>query len=87
MIYRKFDLKGSTVDREASDREKEKDLPTFKDNDFVKEGMKIYIGDEAKEKLLNTLTHDVEVRTNFDSRDMLTIRKLFIPLYFYMYSF
>lgn len=23
--------------------------------------MKIYIGDEAKEKLLNTLTHDVEV--------------------------
>lgn len=49
------------MDREASDREKEKDLPTFKDNDFVKEGMKIYIGDEAKDKLLNTLSHDVEV--------------------------
>ena len=64
MLYRKFDLKGSTVDREASDREKEKDLPTFKDNDFVKEGMKIYIGDEAKEKLLNTLSHDVEVRNS-----------------------
>lgn len=54
-------MKGSTVDREASDKEKEKDLPTFKDNDFVKEGIKIYIGDMAKEKLLETLTADVEV--------------------------
>ena len=61
LFCRKFDLKGSTVDREASDKEKEKDLPTLKDNDFVKEGMKIYIGDDAKEKLLETLTADVEV--------------------------
>lgn len=59
--HKKFDLKGSTVDREASDKEKEKDLPTYKDNDFVKEGMKIYIGDEAKEKLIETLTADVDV--------------------------
>lgn len=60
-FYRKFDLKGSTVDREASDKEKEKDLPTFKDNDFVKERTKIYIGDEAKDKLLETLGADVDV--------------------------
>ncbi|KAG8298317.1 Phosphatidylinositol 5-phosphate 4-kinase type-2 beta [Homalodisca vitripennis] len=60
--HRKFDLKGSTVDREASDKEKEKDLPTFKDNDFVKEGIKIYIGDIAKDKLLETLTADVEAK-------------------------
>lgn len=59
--HKKFDLKGSTVDREASDKEKEKDLPTYKDNDFVKEGMKIYIGEEAKAKLIETLTADVEV--------------------------
>lgn len=59
--FRKFDLKGSTVDREASDKEKEKDLPTFKDNDFVKERTKIYIGDEAKDKLLETLGADVDV--------------------------
>ncbi|CAB0028655.1 unnamed protein product [Trichogramma brassicae] len=58
--HKKFDLKGSTVDREASDKEKEKELPTFKDNDFVKEKMKIYIGDEAKTKLINTLSADVE---------------------------
>lgn len=49
------------MDREASDKEKEKDLPTYKDNDFVKEGMKIYIGEEAKAKLLETLTADVDV--------------------------
>lgn len=67
--HRKFDLKGSTVDREASDREKEKDLPTFKDNDFVKEGTKIYIGDEAKEKLLETLTADVEFLTKLHLMD------------------
>lgn len=59
--HKKFDLKGSTVDREASDKEKEKDLPTYKDNDFVKEGMKIYIGEEAKIKLIETLTADVDV--------------------------
>ncbi|XP_018911747.1 LOW QUALITY PROTEIN: phosphatidylinositol 5-phosphate 4-kinase type-2 alpha [Bemisia tabaci] len=67
--HRKFDLKGSTVDREASDREKEKDLPTFKDNDFVKEGTKIYIGDDAKEKLLETLNADVGFLTNLHLMD------------------
>lgn len=53
------------MDREASDKEKEKDLPTFKDNDFVKEGMKIYIGEEAKEKLHETLNADVGVSLFF----------------------
>lgn len=65
LLCRKFDLKGSTVDREASDKEKEKDLPTLKDNDFVKEGMKIYIGEEAKEKLHETLNADVGVSLFF----------------------
>nr|CAD7570393.1 unnamed protein product [Timema californicum] len=67
--HRKFDLKGSTVDREASDKEREKDLPTLKDNDFVKEGMKIYIGDDAKEKLIETLTADVEFLTKLHLMD------------------
>ncbi|KAF4521155.1 hypothetical protein B566_EDAN019226 [Ephemera danica] len=67
--HRKFDLKGSTVDREASDKEKEKDLPTLKDNDFVKEGLKIYIGDEAKEKLIETLNADVGFLTKLHLMD------------------
>ncbi|CAB3359149.1 phosphatidylinositol 5-phosphate 4-kinase type-2 alpha isoform X2 [Cloeon dipterum] len=67
--HRKFDLKGSTVDREASDKEKEKDLPTLKDNDFVKEGMKIYIGEEAKEKLIETLNADVGFLTKLHLMD------------------
>lgn len=60
-VHRKFDLKGSTVEREASDKELEKQLPTLKDNDFIKSGIKILIGDEAKEKLLATLNADVDV--------------------------
>ncbi|XP_012273999.1 phosphatidylinositol 5-phosphate 4-kinase type-2 alpha isoform X2 [Orussus abietinus] len=67
--HRKFDLKGSTVDREASDKEKEKDLPTYKDNDFVKEGMKIYIGEEAKAKLIETLSADVDFLTRLHLMD------------------
>ncbi|XP_002732674.1 phosphatidylinositol 5-phosphate 4-kinase type-2 alpha-like [Saccoglossus kowalevskii] len=58
-IHKKFDLKGSTVDRRASDKEKAKELPTFKDNDFVDKNHKIYIGKEGKEELLAQLKIDV----------------------------
>ncbi|XP_045466945.1 phosphatidylinositol 5-phosphate 4-kinase type-2 alpha [Harmonia axyridis] len=68
-IHRKFDLKGSTVDREASEKEREKELPTYKDNDFVNEQMKVYIGDEAKSKLMETLTADVEFLTKLHLMD------------------
>ncbi|TRY67162.1 hypothetical protein TCAL_05498 [Tigriopus californicus] len=59
-IHKKYDLKGSTIDREASQKEREKDNPTFKDNDFINDGVKIHIGDEAKQKLMETLAADVE---------------------------
>ncbi|XP_044741198.1 phosphatidylinositol 5-phosphate 4-kinase type-2 alpha isoform X2 [Chrysoperla carnea] len=68
-IHTKFDLKGSTVDREASEKELEKELPTLKDNDFVKQQMKIYIGDEAKDKLLETLQADVDFLTKLHLMD------------------
>ena len=49
------DLKGSTVDREASQKEREKDEPTYKDNDFLHDKCKIHIGEDAKTKLMDTL--------------------------------
>lgn len=54
-------MKGSTVDREASDKELEKMLPTLKDNDFIKNRSKITIGDDAKAKLFEILNADVNV--------------------------
>uniref|UniRef100_A0A8C5D8B7 1-phosphatidylinositol-5-phosphate 4-kinase n=2 Tax=Gouania willdenowi TaxID=441366 RepID=A0A8C5D8B7_GOUWI len=59
-VHRKYDLKGSTVSREASDKEKAKGLPTFKDNDFLNEGQKVQIGDDNKKYFLAKLKRDVE---------------------------
>ncbi|NP_001342077.1 phosphatidylinositol 5-phosphate 4-kinase type-2 alpha isoform 4 [Mus musculus] len=53
---------GSTVAREASDKEKAKELPTLKDNDFINEGQKIYIDDNNKKIFLEKLKKDVEMR-------------------------
>ncbi|XP_052245629.1 phosphatidylinositol 5-phosphate 4-kinase type-2 alpha-like [Dreissena polymorpha] len=57
--HKKYDLKGSTVDRCASDKEKAKELPTFKDNDFLEDDAKVNIGAEEKAELMNKLTRDV----------------------------
>lgn len=68
-IHKKYDLKGSTVARCASDKEKAKDLPTFKDNDFLTAGARINIGQEAKEKLLAKLEKDVDFLTSLHLMD------------------
>ncbi|XP_033495019.1 phosphatidylinositol 5-phosphate 4-kinase type-2 alpha isoform X1 [Epinephelus fuscoguttatus] len=98
-VYKKYDLKGSTVAREASDKEKQppqpedvpprpksgnvqqrlqtlriatrfycamkhvrdaKELPTYKDNDFINDGQKIHIDGENKKMFLEKLRKDVE---------------------------
>nr|KAG5694230.1 hypothetical protein BaRGS_035334 [Batillaria attramentaria] len=59
-IHKKYDLKGSTVDRQASEKERMKELPTFKDNDFVNDGAVINVGSEEKEKVMQILQKDVE---------------------------
>ncbi|XP_026872847.1 phosphatidylinositol 5-phosphate 4-kinase type-2 alpha isoform X3 [Electrophorus electricus] len=59
-VHKKYDLKGSTVAREASDKEKTKELPTYKDNDFINEGQKIFIDGENKKMFLEKLKNDVE---------------------------
>ena len=58
-IHTKYKLKGSTVDREASQKERAKDQPLYKDNDFLQDGAKIMIGAEAKKTVMETLNADV----------------------------
>ena len=72
-VHKKYDLKGSTVDREASQKEREKDHPTFKDNDFLNDGVKIHIGDEAKDKLMKTL----QVIVHYDPVYLFNFRRFF----------
>ena len=68
-VHKKYDLKGSTVDRDASEKEKLKKEPTLKDNDFVKDGVKIIIGEEAKGKLMETINADVDFLAKHDIMD------------------
>ncbi|KAJ3603313.1 hypothetical protein NHX12_031055 [Muraenolepis orangiensis] len=59
-IHRKYDLKGSLVSREASFKEKVKELPTYKDVDFRNNMQKVYVSEEEKEHILEKLNRDVE---------------------------
>lgn len=75
-IHKKFDLKGSTVDREASDKELDKNLPTFKDNDFINQGVRLLVGESSKQRLMDTLNADVTVSvftTVFFCIELLTV--------------
>lgn len=60
LVHRKYDLKGSLVDREASDKERVKELPTFKDVDFRNNMQKVYVTEEDKEKFMEKVNRDVE---------------------------
>ncbi|XP_059393231.1 phosphatidylinositol 5-phosphate 4-kinase type-2 gamma isoform X2 [Carassius carassius] len=60
-VHMKYDLKGSLVSREASDKEKVKELPTFKDVDFRNNMQRVYISEEGKEKLWDKLNRDTEI--------------------------
>ncbi|CAD5120327.1 DgyrCDS8902 [Dimorphilus gyrociliatus] len=68
-IHRKYDLKGSTVDRQASDKEKSKDLPTFKDNDFVNDGVQLIVGENAKQRIMEVLKKDTTFLTDQNLMD------------------
>ncbi|KAK4806733.1 hypothetical protein QYF61_007531 [Mycteria americana] len=59
-VHRKYDLKGSLVSREASDKEKGKDLPTLKDMDFLNKNEKVYVGEEDQKDFMEKLKRDVE---------------------------
>ena len=59
--HSKYDLKGSTIDRIASTKEKAKSSPTLKDVDFTQTLGKIKIGDEAKTDFMKKVEADVGV--------------------------
>ncbi|KAK2188165.1 hypothetical protein NP493_142g01024 [Ridgeia piscesae] len=68
-IHKKYDLKGSTVSRLASDKERAKDLPTYKDNDFLNDHVIIHIAPEAKRDILETLQGDVNFMLSLNLMD------------------
>ncbi|XP_023802672.1 phosphatidylinositol 5-phosphate 4-kinase type-2 gamma-like, partial [Cyanistes caeruleus] len=59
-VHRKYDLKGSLVDREASDKEKGKELPTLKDVDFLNKNEKVFVEEEQQREFMEKLKRDVE---------------------------
>lgn len=58
-IHRRYDLKGSLVDREASEKVKAQNNPTLKDKDFLNDEIKIKIGTDKKEEMMAILERDV----------------------------
>lgn len=68
-IHKKYDLKGSRIDREAKDSEKDKESVTFKDNDFTKENVKIYVGSDIKKTFLERLQNDVKFLSGLNIMD------------------
>jgi len=68
-IHKKYDLKGSTVEREASEKEKEKRLPTLKDNDFVKDAVVLHLTTRDKKNFLELLEADCEFLAKMNLMD------------------
>lgn len=58
-----FHVQGSTVARQASEKERAKGLPTYKDNDFLGDGRLIQVGEEKRKKLIEIIQADTEVCT------------------------
>lgn len=73
----RYDIKGSSVDRTATNKEKEKELPTLKDNDLVNDKRSIHIGTDEKNGFLQKLSRDV----NFLSSQKLMDYSLLISVY------
>jgi hypothetical protein len=67
-VHAKYDIKGSTVDRAAKQKEKSKDSPTLKDNDLISEGRCIHIGKQSKKEFIDKLNADVNVGVVVENR-------------------
>ena len=66
----KYDLKGSTHKRAASERERSKATPTYKDNDFIRDWSSgIILPNEVYSALMKTIERDCRVLESFGIMD------------------
>jgi len=56
-----LDVQGSTVEREASEKERAKVSPTLKDVDFINSGRALYVCESDWIKLMSILKSDTQV--------------------------
>ncbi|EFC37710.1 phosphatidylinositol-4-phosphate 5-Kinase [Naegleria gruberi] len=57
-VSERYDLKGSTVGREASEKEKKRETPIYKDLDFLRRSSKLKVGPQMKNLIMNQLQVD-----------------------------
>ncbi|CAI6368266.1 unnamed protein product [Macrosiphum euphorbiae] len=70
-IHQKFDLKGATIGRKASDNERKKKSPTFQDLDFNYEfhHKGIFLKPDTRLAFLKTIEKDCEILKDFNIMD------------------
>jgi hypothetical protein len=68
-IHERYDLKGSTLGRQATEEEKKKKTVTYKDLDFRERHMKIQIGPQKRSALLDQLDRDCKFLAKLNIMD------------------
>ncbi|VDP33217.1 unnamed protein product [Soboliphyme baturini] len=59
-VIKVFLFQGSTVQRQASCKERAKEFPTYKDNDFLEEKCQLYLSEDSMQRLIELLMADTE---------------------------
>jgi len=59
-VDKKYDLKGCIVDRLATTKEKSHSFPTYKDADFINDGVKVHMTKENIENFIKTMEKDIQ---------------------------